>query len=111
GVQAVSDAAEDLAGGGLYGVNGAVSFTCTGSISRFLRLTSGSRSRRGIGSAEREHRLARVLTGDQVGGDVGDLAPRLLHADVRRELARSHQVGEPAQPDRGRLRGPLGEEG
>src|SRR5260370_28687922 len=82
-------------------VNGAVSFTWTGSISRLLRLSCGSRSRRGISSRERQHRLAWVLARDQVRGHLRDLGPRALHADVRGELARGVEDGDAAPAGHG----------
>src|SRR5258706_1176015 len=91
-------------------VNGAVSFTWTGSISRLLRLSCGSRSRRGISSRERQHRLAWVLARDQVRRYLRDVGPRPLHADVRGELARGAQVGETAQAGRRGVVAQLGED-
>ena len=54
-------------------------------------------------SVEDEHGLAREPPGHQILGDLADLRPRALDADVRRELTRGHEIGEPAQADGGRL--------
>src|SRR5437899_2804736 len=61
-------------------------------------------------SVKREHRLSRVAPSHQILRDLGDLLPRPLEADVRRELARGHEIGQALQPDRGGLAPELGED-
>src|SRR5438128_6083487 len=61
-------------------------------------------------SVKREHRLSRVAPSHQILRDLGDLLPRPLEADVRRELARGHEIGQALQPDRGGLTPELGED-
>src|SRR5438445_12072207 len=72
--------------------------------------TRRSASRSSCSSVKNEHSLAREPPGDQILGDLTDLLPRPLQADVRHELACRHQLGEPPQTDRRRLVAELREE-
>src|SRR5436309_779644 len=54
-------------------------------------------------SVERQHGLGGEAPGYQVLGDLADLPPRPLHADVGRELPLRDQIGEPAEAHRRRL--------
>src|SRR4030095_6370917 len=61
-------------------------------------------------SVKNEHGLARKPPGHQVLSDLADLLPRTLQADMRHELTRRHELGEPLETDRCRLVAELGEE-
>src|SRR5262247_4866633 len=79
------------------------------------RLSEPVRTRRSASpspcsSVKNEHSLAREPPGHQVLSDLADLLPRPLQADVRHELTRRHQLGEPPQTDRCGLIAELGEE-
>src|SRR5512132_1879329 len=78
------------------------------------RLSEPARARRSASrspcSIKNEDGLALEPPGDQILGDLADLLPRPLQTDVRHELARRHQLGEPPQTDRRGLVAELGEE-
>src|SRR5262245_55791403 len=67
------------------------------------------RASRSPDSVKNEHGLALEPPGQQILGDLADLLPRPLQADVRHELTGRHQLGEPPQTDRRGLVAELGE--